>query len=376
MDAEVPSALQLTRKVHEHLARTDFEDARLYGYVLAKLITNRARKGVSPFAEVGIEDVYATLKRFLSRRDDVLSEFVQSWDNYDAIMDFDPAKFHQELSSFVARMTKGDLRFARASEGPGAYLRSTLAYNPSIDQQPETRLRPFTDALIECLQPNTDNDPYMQEIAERCDNHFEMVASLNYDKVFERACEEKAIGLDFGLSQWEEKKIVRFHGKTLRFAKLHGSVDWYIDGDEVRIDDSRRRWQKRGMVFGAQSEKLVADGPYLQLRSAFEKSLRSTNKLGVIGYSFQDSHVNSLIRIWLTTKRRAKLVVLDPSEVHGIPHLFGVAGSTYWEKVANQVDFVHVRGTTERRVSDFVSEVLGEPNFDREQRNRFGFRVV
>jgi hypothetical protein len=201
MDAGVPNALQLTRKVYENLRDTSFfEEARLYGYVLGKLITSRARKGVSPFREVGIEDVYATLKRFLSRHSDVLSEFVYSWDDFAVSPDFDAAKFHEHLSKFVSRKVNGDHRHALGSEGPGAYIKATLGALPQYGENAEEKLRPFITALTRCLQPADDSPEYMRTLVEYCDNHFDLTASLNYDLVFEDACKSRGISVDHGLS--------------------------------------------------------------------------------------------------------------------------------------------------------------------------------
>lgn len=377
MDAGVPNAMQLTEKVYENLQNTNFEDARLYGYVLGKIITNRARKGVSPFRAVGIEDVYATLKRFLFRHSDVLGEFVDSWDDFGVASDFDAAEFHGRLSAFISQQVTGRSRFPLGSEGPGAYLKNTLGASSQHGKDAEATLRPFIESLTQCLSP-TFQEPlrYMELLTEHCDNRIEFVGSLNYDLVFEETCKARGITVDYGLSQWNEKKLVRFHGQSLKFAKLHGSIDWYENGDNLVISPARSTRLKRGMVFGAQSEKLVADGPYLQLRGEFEKALRRTNKVGVIGYSFQDEHVNSLLRIWLLTRKNAKLVILDPARLTNFASLGYGATVGIDNDAALNVDCVHVRGTAAGRVQEFMNEVLSDPVRSISERNPAGIRVV
>src|SRR5215213_1862458 len=80
IDAGLPNAYDLTRRVYDNLPSHSTEERRLYAYVVAKLLTRQSRLGNSPFEPLNVEEVYDALKRFLSRDEDVLAEFVYSWD--------------------------------------------------------------------------------------------------------------------------------------------------------------------------------------------------------------------------------------------------------------------------------------------------------
>lgn len=167
---------------------------------------------------------------------------------------------------------------------------------------------------------------------------------------------------DYGLSEWPEGKVVKFHGKSLKLAKLHGSINWRKEADEIEFDDGQGGWN-RALIFGGQSEKLTPDGPFLQLRYQFEQALRGTNKLGVIGYSFQDAHLNALIRVWLATRTRAKLVVLSPQpsilQTRKIGELQNIRLSRGLKNFT--VEAVHIQKSAASGIGDLIRELEAEP---------------
>jgi len=66
------------------------------------------------------------------------------------------------------------------------------------------------------------------------------------------------------------------------------------------------------IIFG-QRGKLRADGPFLALLRAFEQALFLADRLLVVGYSFRDAHINTVLHRWLITDSTRGIVVVDPN---------------------------------------------------------------
>ena len=132
------------------------------------------------------------------------------------------------------------------------------------------------------------------------------IASLNYDNAIELAASEQGIEVDVGL-----------HGETPEFnddsmlclAKLHGSVNWDLDG-RLRPRANLVPVPRPLMIFGS-GNKLRTQGPYLDLLFAFRDRLEKTNSISVCGYSFRDPHVNHLLLRWLGKESGRRIEVID-----------------------------------------------------------------
>src|SRR5690606_31369090 len=109
-------------------------------------------------------------------------------------------------------------------------------------------------------------------------------------------------------------KVIWKNNATLRLLKMHGSIDWIGDFENfITVRDSTK--ENRGepvLIFGG-GNKLTAKGPFLQLLNEFEKSLATSKRLIVIGYSFRDEHVNAVISRWMLRGKKGKMFVIDPA---------------------------------------------------------------
>jgi hypothetical protein len=118
----------------------------------------------------------------------------------------------------------------------------------------------------------------------------------------------------------------------INLIKPHGSVDWVrvsgtaerpLKGQPLarhayRIDFQPSsvvsRWvRETPLIVIGDREKLETDGPTLPLMRAFEESLYRAQNLVVVGYSFGDEHVNTVIRNWLIADDARTITVLDPN---------------------------------------------------------------
>ncbi|NIJ62001.1 SIR2 family protein [Qipengyuania flava] len=322
IDAGLPSAYRLTNAVYQKLVDVKSDDARLFGIIIAKLQLRNVRRGGAPFDDVNVEEVYDALKKFIGRDHDILAEFVQSWDdlNLSGSSEFDAKKFFDNLANaFVLRNDRGLDRGASFQVNKRQLVEATEALQRAFGGEfyrfRGASLEPFLATLTSLLEVDEGRIGYMKRLLESHAHQISCIATLNYDRVVEQSLEAIGSKFDLGLSQWNEKRFVRFHGKSQRLIKLHGSVDWHISNqDEIVINDgSTGLWLPRAMIFGGQDSKLVPHGPFLHLRHEFQRFLRQENKLLVVGYSFGDAHLNAIIRSWVATRHKSHMMVVNPS---------------------------------------------------------------
>lgn len=367
IDAGLPSAFDLTEVVYSRLINHSHAK-NLFGYVVSKLVVRQARNGFSPFEKLNVEEVYASLKRFIARDSDALSEFVYSWDpvTLPSGKAFSSDEFSRILSQAITkrRGLNGDLISLDSYKLKAAGELISNALQPlGVKGDLDSALRPYLDVLVTCLTPTNEVNKYVDRLTCYCKENVAAVATLNYDTVFENSCSQQDINVDHGLSRWNKSKYIRFTGTGVKLAKLHGSINWYESHDEILIDPDSSGWNKRALIFGGQSDKLVAHGPYLQLRHEFQSLLRSTNVFGIIGYSFQDTHLNAIIRAWISSRRNAKLVILDPgvprlgSDVLGVPYIKNKDGT-----VRRTVEIEHIAMTASEGMQKFLASLETAPN--------------
>jgi hypothetical protein len=200
----------------------------------------------------------------------------------------------------------------------------------------------------------------MARIMDLADTTNATVASLNYDLVVEDVLNKAGVSYDYGISSWNEKKLVSFvtGRRSLRLIKLHGSMNWFGNDDHILVDPEKPGALAPLMVFGGASGKLRPDGPFLQLRHEFERQLLSTNSFVIIGYSFGDGHLNAIIRRWVSTRRKAKLILVNPST---LDFSIGALGTPYkhtkeYKIDSKTVDIVHIKKKTAEAVDDLIDQ--------------------
>ncbi len=131
---------------------------------------------------------------------------------------------------------------------------------------------------------------------------------LNYDTIIEASLEDLRLPYTDGFRGAENAyfdpslyDLVPESGPYFRVFKLHGSINWVRDADEIvrrrpaaAVEDSRR-----AVIYPAEQKYVQTQyGAYETLLSHFRRRLRENrpnNKLVVIGYSFSDEHINVAI---------------------------------------------------------------------------------
>ena len=145
------------------------------------------------------------------------------------------------------------------------------------------------------------------------------VFTLNYDICVEKALNAIDFSIELGFDderKWQASKfdVDENTDVGLYLYKLHGSIDWVRDSDNggiLTICDNPQLNSE--LIFGA-AAKLSSIDPYLfyihELRKySLGEALRV---IVVIGYSFSDEYVNSLIGQAINNSKFLKILVVGP----------------------------------------------------------------
>jgi hypothetical protein len=350
IDAGLPDTYGLTQSVYELLRQRDPKGARLFAFVIAKLVVRNTRRGASPFSAINVEEAYDALKRFLYKDDDILGQFVSSWELLSTERkptDVRRIKSHLERSLSVR--TVGQHIFPSIDERElGLAINEILRGNVD-DEKDYAVLDNAIDILAELLFAEDDKLSYLKTFMGLSADALDCIATLNYDNTIEKAAKLAGLNTDYGLGIWNEQRRIKFSTNSIKLYKLHGSVNWFKDGtDDIVLDRlANRSYRKpsRAMIFGGQGDKLNPDGPFITLRQDFQKQLFSSTTLAIVGYSFSDDHLNAIIRMWIASKRKGKLIVLDPNGIRQASRLTGqIAAWTGQKLVSDSVEFFEIEG--------------------------------
>lgn len=130
------------------------------------------------------------------------------------------------------------------------------------------------------------------------------VFTLNYDLCLEAAFKHLKVDYATGFDHDEHDewgavwnpKTLEARELKVRLFKLHGSLDWKIRN-------------LPNIILGFQ-EKIALIDPFWSLWNVFVRSVRDSEILVIIGYSFRDEHVNALLEEAAT--RGVELVIVQP----------------------------------------------------------------
>jgi len=144
------------------------------------------------------------------------------------------------------------------------------------------------------------------------------VFTLNYDIWVENALNRSGINIELGFNdkrQWEAAKFDSNENSDIDIYlyKLHGSIDWTRDSDGVlTLCDTPQPSPE--LIFGT-AAKLSSIDPYLfyvhELRKySLNEALRY---IVVVGYSFSDDYINTLISQAVARSEYLKILVVAPT---------------------------------------------------------------
>jgi hypothetical protein len=173
------------------------------------------------------------------------------------------------------------------------------------------------------------------------------IASLNYDLAVEYACAIAGVPCSTGLEGWKCSGEFPKPNTGIELLKLHGSIDWDYSRWPVyqrgriaekhvtskpfgKVSEGRFPNSIPAVIFGS-GNKLTATGPFLLLLATFAQRLEEHDLLLVCGYSFQDTHVNEILRQWFNRKPHRRMISIEAPGACQRDHWFAKQPSRYMQ---------------------------------------------
>jgi hypothetical protein len=290
-------------------------------FVLAHMVAADTLKGGRAEDLVNVERLFSAVELLADRNNIEVAPFVGSWIEGVEAFDLlrrDKSSLAHRIQEELAR-PRGDIAkpladFIEAEVGRG----QGRVYQRALDA--------MTAALRKAVHiPSAKTVQYLTPLVRAASSRtVAAIGSLNYDLSIEMAAAEAGTAYDTGLVNWSKEGFWNWRDDAFPLIKLHGSINWCVerwypqarDGTMeqdvfVETDDPLGDRRRPAVVFG-QREKLRAEGPFLELLRQFSRHLDGARFLIVIGYSFQDRHINEQIRRWLNSERSRTITVIDP----------------------------------------------------------------
>ena len=172
------------------------------------------------------------------------------------------------------------------------------------------------------------------------------IASLNYDLAIEHACALAGVPCTTGIESWARTEEFPKPEAGIDLLKLHGSIDWEyrpsvwrlgrIPEDKVVPRSTGEVVEPRfpdvvpAVIFGS-GNKLTTIGPFLSLLATFAQRLEAHDLLLVCGYSFQDIHINVILRRWFNRKPQRRMLSVEAPGAPQRDHWFAQRPDRYMQ---------------------------------------------
>ncbi len=282
VDAGIKHAKAMTLDIEEKIrSDSDFKEFNeLYNYLKSSIIYQRGLEGA-------FEDQTATIEELL----DVLSEINQ--------------KHQNKLYPFIGGWNIHLLKVAGEEFEKVAKL----------DKQIRSQLFQWINIS------NYDKAAYFQGFRDLVSDVGSAVRvfTLNYDICVEKALAATGFSIELGFNgdrKWEASKFdVNENADVgMYLYKLHGSIDWIRDAANSGVLTLCDNPQPNPELIFGTTAKLSSIDPYLfyvhELRKySLNEALRF---IVIVGYSFSDDYINSLIAQAVTRSEYLKIVVVAP----------------------------------------------------------------
>ncbi|MCX6757623.1 MAG: SIR2 family protein [Candidatus Nomurabacteria bacterium] len=158
------------------------------------------------------------------------------------------------------------------------------------------------------------------------------IFTLNYDTLFEEAADRTDAVLIDGFS-FSQKRIFNsnnfnldivhreksrihneesFYNKVIHLYKIHGSINW----DDVDSHILKNEHPKKPVLIYPNSSKYEKsyEMPFFEMMSRFQSCLRGENStLLIIGYSFNDDHINRVLKEAIKNNINLEVFVIKPN---------------------------------------------------------------
>ena len=259
------------------LSKTGAEDyinalRQLHYYLEGAIRFQKAKLGLDPAGSINIEELCIAARTLHQREQSSLAPFVSGW--------------HPHLEHLIRSSGVQDL-LANYIDELYRHINTALA-------TPETQQIAFLDRFVEWSRAfkglhffTLNYDTSLEEAVSSSCQHTEEVSLID--------------GFDDHGGAWKPE-LLNSDKASFFLYKLHGSLDWFNEPEfglvcRRKLEPERvqeMEGDRPHLIFGIES-KLTGQQPFFTLTHKFYERLSSASLLLVIGYSFADVHINSLI---------------------------------------------------------------------------------
>lgn len=164
------------------------------------------------------------------------------------------------------------------------------------------------------------HERFLQRVCKQSQYRSRDIFSLNYDTLLEASLDKLRISYTDGFRgtnyAWFDSDIFEESKARCRLFKLHGSTNWIYD-DEYQVRRSHSIYQnginEPVVIYPSeQKSQQIQYGIYETLMKKFRDRLRESNvnsHLVILGYSFNDDHINTAIRDAIASKNNNLTVI-------------------------------------------------------------------
>lgn len=214
-----------------------------------------------------------------------------------------------------------------------------ILYNDSDDEVKEIVEKIKQVIIQNCtiiMPEDAPHKEFLKRITARKLKHSRLkLFTTNYDMLFEQAANECGFTMIDGFSftfprifngnNYDYDIVIRknsritaqenYASKVFHLYKLHGSLDWEKDEGARQIQKCDFINNENPVMIFPSSIKYESsyEQPFFEMMSRFQTELRTDNALLIIiGYSFGDKHINSMIFEALELNHSLQLMIVDP----------------------------------------------------------------
>jgi hypothetical protein len=192
---------------------------------------------------------------------------------------------------------------------------TTFIQNLKIDSTNKDLVDRITNSYNELLSIfNTPSDIFTKIVTTNYDNTIEVFAQNTTSDNFKGYLKHRGFESDGGVPKFY---IHQNPGMGIRFLKLHGSLDWWINESrtEITLNENGETYGKnlgkRLMIYPIQ-DKYISEFPFYYTYNSFKHMLKEEKIVVIIGYSFRDESINNAFwnRLFTETNKRDEFRIL------------------------------------------------------------------
>jgi len=220
------------------------------------------------------------------------------------------------------------------------------------------------------------------------------IITPNYDCLVEYCCDELKIhcntgfvgyfrkSLDFEKAEREveyvdrsvvvksKRRQIAKRTPHVKLFKVHGSIDWYDFNNNIVSDisliESKKNEDKRLIILpGDRKHSKAFHEPYRELIQKADNSLRSGRSFLMIGYGFNDDHLQEiLVKRLVEDEKHGIIITKKLSEkakelLSDCPDLWGVSQKNSSTMIRNKDTEYEISNMELWRIDEFIREILG-----------------